>query len=149
MDKIEGNIKNDFKEHKNEIRKELDNNAIEIGGYIKSEITTANDLIYAIEKDVKQQNQKLCNMEKQISYLRTENTDIREINKTLLNLVKGFLFGNNCHKKNIKKNIMVENENYRDDAAHDSVNKLDLSKSFTSSMNLRRTNSCFFTNKYK
>ena len=65
MDKLKRDVKNDLKEHKNEIRKELDNNVIEIQKYMKTEIETADKLICKIEKQSRQQKQKFDNYRQQ------------------------------------------------------------------------------------
>lgn len=141
MDKIEENIKNDFKEHKNEIRKELDNNVIEIQKYMKTEIETADNLIRKIEKQSRQQKQKFDNYKQQtnkrFNKIEQQMDKLNKDNSSLLDMLKCLIFGRN----DSKKNVTFEDKDY---ATNGSVNNFDLNKSFTS-MNLRRTNSCFFS----
>ena len=59
-------------------------------------------------------------------------------NSSLLDMLKCLIFGKNDSKRNITF------EDKQDYATNGSVNNFDLNKSFTS-MNLRRTNSCFFS----
>ena len=142
MDKIEENIKNDFKEHKNEIRKELDNNVLKIQKYMKTEIETADKLICKIEKQSRQQKQKFDNYKQQtnkrFNKIEQQMDKLNRDNSSLLDMLKCLIFG----KKDSKKNITFEDK--QDYATNGSVNNFDLNKSFTS-MNLRRTNSCFFS----
>ena len=152
MDKIEENIKNDleqnkneikndFKEHKNEIRKELDNNVIEIQKYMKTEIAKADNLICKIEKQSRQQKQKFDNYKQQtnkrFNKIEQHMDKLNRDNSSLLDMLKCLIFG----KNDSKRNITFEDKDY---ATNGSVNNFDLNKSFTS-MNLRRTNSCFFS----
>lgn len=142
MDKIEENIKNDFKEHKNEIRKELDNNVIKIQKYMKTEIETADKLICKIEKQSRQQKQKFDNYKQQtnkrFNKIEQQMDKLNRDNSSLLDMLKCLIFGKNDSKKNITF------EDKQDYATNGSVNNFNLNKSFTS-MNLRRTNSCFFS----
>ena len=142
MDKIEENIKNDFKEHKNEIRKELDNNVIKIQKYMKTEIETADKLICKIEKQSRQQKQKFDNYKQQtnkrFNKIEQQMDKLNRDNSSLLDMLKCLIFGKNDYKKNITF------EDKQDYATNGSVNNFNLNKSFTS-MNLRRTNSCFFS----
>ena len=142
MDKLKEDIKNDFKEHKNEIRKELENNVIEIQKYMKTEIAKADNLICKIEKKARQQKQKFDNYKQQtnkrFNKIEQQMDKLNRDNSSLLDMLKCLIFGKNDYKKNITF------EDKQDYATNGSVNNFDPNKSFTS-MNLRRTNSCFFS----
>lgn len=142
MDKLKEDVKNDFKEHKNEIKNDLENNAIEIHKYMETEITKADNLICKIEKQSRQQKQKFDNYKQQtnkrFNKIEQQMDKLNRDNSSLLDMLKCLIFGKNDYKKNITF------EDKQDYATNGSVNNFDLNKSFTS-MNLRRTNSCFFS----
>lgn len=142
LEQNKNEIKNDFKEHKNEIRKELNNNVIEIQTYMKTEITKADNLICKIEKQSRQQKQKFDNYKQQtnkrFNKIEQQMDKLNRDNSSLLDMLKCLIFGKNDYKRNITF------EDKQDYATNGSVNNFDLNKSFTS-MNLRRTNSCFFS----
>lgn len=142
LEQNKNEIRNDFKEHKNEIRKELNNNVIEIQTYMKTEITKADNLICKIEKQSRQQKQKFDNYKQQtnkrFNKIEQQMDKLNRDNSSLLDMLKCLIFGKNDYKKNITF------EDKQDYATNGSINNFDPNKSFTS-MNLRRTNSCFFS----
>ena len=141
MDKLKDYVKNDLKECKNEIREELEQKKDELKNYVNTELNKSDVVVDALEKRVRQQKQKFDNYKQQTNkrFIKVEqqmdklNTD----NRSLLDMLKYLIFG----KNDSKKNITFEDKDY---ATNGSINNFDLSKSFTS-MNLRRTNSCFFS----
>lgn len=160
MDKIEENIKNDFKKHKNEIKEEikkvnnkmdklkedvkndLEQNKNEIKNYVNTELDRADSAMDELEKKARQQKQKFDNYKQQtnkrFNKIEQQMDKLNRDNSSLLDMLKCLIFGKNDYKKNITF------EDKQDYAANDSFNNLDLNRSFTS-MNLRRTNSCFFS----
>jgi DNA repair exonuclease SbcCD ATPase subunit len=147
MDKLKEDVKNDFKEHKNEIKEEIENNVIEIQKYMKTELESADKLISKIEKQSKKQKQKFDNYKQQTNkrfnkieqQMEQQMDKLNRDNSSLLDMLKCLIF----RKNDSKKNITFEDK--QDYAANDSVNNnFDLNRSFTS-MNLRRTDSCFFS----
>ena len=170
MDKIEENIKNDFKEqkkeikeeikkvnnkmdklkedvndleqNKNEIKNDLEQNKNEIKNYVNSELNKSDKFMDVLQKQSRKQKQKFDNYKQQtnkrFNKIEQHMDKLNRDNSSLLDILKCLIFGKNDYKKNITF------EDKQDYAANDSFNNLDLNKSFTS-MNLRRTNSCFFS----
>ena len=144
MDKLKEDVKNDFEEYKNEIRKEINSNTIEIQKYVSSELDRSDAAMDELERKARQQKQKFDNYKQQtnkrFNKIEQQMDKLNRDNSSLLDMLKCLIFGKNDYKKN----IMFKNKNYKDDATNDSFNNLDLNQSFAS-MNLKRTNSCFFS----
>lgn len=141
IDQSEQNIKNDLKEHKNEIRKYLEQNKNEIKNYVNSELNRSDAAMDKLEKKARQQKQKFDNYKQQtnkrFNKIEQQMDKLNRDNSSLLDMLKCLIFG----KDDSKKNVTFEDKDY---ATNGIVNNFDLNKSFTS-MNLRRTNSCFFS----
>ena len=142
MDKLKEDVKKDLKEHKNEIRKELNNNTIEIQKYVSTELDRSDAAMDELEKKARQQKQKFDNYKQQtnkrFNKIEQQMDKLNRDNSSLLDMLKCLIFG----KNNSKRNITFEDK--QDYATNGSVNNFDLNRSFTS-MNLRRTDSCFFS----
>ena len=160
MDKIEENIKNDFKEHKNEIKEEiktvnnkmdkieenikndLEQNKNEIKNYVNSELNRSDNFMDFLQKQSRKQKQKFDNYKQQtnkrFNKIEQHMDKLNRDNSSLLDMLKCLIFGKNDSKRNITF------EDKQDYATNENINNFDLNKSFTS-MNLRRTNSCFFS----
>ena len=95
-----------------------------------------------LEKKARQQKQKFDNYKQQtnkrFNKIEQQMDKLNRDNSSLLDMLKCLIFG----KNNSKRNITFEDK--QDYATNGSVNNFDLNRSFTS-MNLRRTDSCFFS----
>ena len=136
MDKIEENIKNDFKKHKNEIKEEikkvnnkmdklkedvkndLEQNKNEIKNYVSTELDRADAAMDELEKKARQQKQKFDNYKQQtnkrFNKIEQQMDKLNRDNSSLLDMLKCLIFGKNDYKKNITF------EDKQDYAANDS-----------------------------
>ena len=131
-------IKNDLEQNKNEIKNDLEQNKNEIKNYVNLELNRSDKFMDVLQKQSRKQKQKFDNYKQQtnkrFNKIEQHIDKLNRDNSSLLDMLKCLIFGKNDYKKNDKQ----------DYAANDSFNNFDLNKSFTS-MNLRRTNSCFFS----
>ena len=131
MDKIEENIKNDLEQNKNEIK-----------NYVNSELNRSDNFMDFLQKQSRKQKQKFDNYKQQtnkrFNKIEQHMDKLNRDNSSLLDMLKCLIFGKNDSKRNITF------EDKQDYATNENINNFDLNKSFTS-MNLRRTNSCFFS----
>lgn len=141
MDKLKEDVKNDFKEHKNEIKEEIENNVIEIQKYMNTEIAKADNLISKIEKQSKKQKQKFNNYKQQTN--KRFNKIEQQMEQQMYKLSKD----NSSLIDMLKCLIFGKNDSKKnimfedkDYATNGSVNN-----NFDLNRSLRRTNSCFFS----
>ena len=141
MDKLKDYVKNDLEQNKNEVKNDLEQNKNEIKNYVNSELNRSDKFMDFLQKQSRKQKQKFDNYKQQtnkrFNKIEQHMDKLNRDNSSLLDMLKCLIFG----KNDSKRNITFEDKDY---ATNGSVNNFDLNKSFTS-MNLRRTNSCFFS----
>lgn len=142
MDKLKEDVKNDLEQNRNEIKNDLEQNKNEIKNYVNSELNRSDKFMDFLQKQSRKQKQKFDNYKQQtnkrFNKIEQHMDKLNRDNSSLLDMLKCLIFGKNDSKRNITF------EDKQDYATNGSVNNFDPNKSFTS-MNLRRTNSCFFS----